>query len=313
MKNNKVKIVQEMTFYSLMAASLKGISQVIFIESVISGFIILVAITIANYTVGLIAIISSIIGTLMGRIGGGDKTALNQGLFGYNSVLIGIALTIYMTGGISWEVAFIGAALAAVITGAMMHFFKDMELPVLTFPFVAMTWIFLLASYHFNVLTISPQLTPQNLSGWELITEGSTDITSGLVEGIGQVYFQDKLLSGILILIAVFWANWKWGIYTLAGTAIGWLTAYILGPEVTLLNLGLYGYNAVLTMLAVGVVFDADRPFAPITSVVAAMVSVLLAAGLHSVLLPYGLPVLTMPFVIVTWVFLGARKQLPKI
>lgn len=313
MKNNKDKIGQEMTLYSLIAASLKGISQVIFVESVISGFIILVAITIADYTVGLIAIISSIIGTLIGRIGGGDKTALNQGLFGYNSVLIGIALAIYMTGRISWEIAFIGAAFAGIITGAMMHFLKDMELPVLTFPFVMMTWIFLLASYHFKILTISLQLTPQNLSGWELITEGSTDITSGLVGGIGQVYFQDKLLSGILILIAVFWANWKWGIYTLVGTAIGWLTAYILGPEVTLLNLGLYGYNAVLTMLAVGVVFDADHPFAPITGVIAAIASVLLAAGIHSVLLPYGLPVLTMPFVIVTWVFLGARKQLPRI
>ncbi|MCY8353618.1 urea transporter [Bacillus haynesii] len=35
-----------------------------------------------------------------------------------------------------------------------------------------------------------------------------------------------------------------------------------------------------------------------------------ITAGLSTYLLPYGLPVLTMPFVLCSWLFLGARKVL---
>ena len=44
-------------FTSIILASLKGISQVIFIENVVSGVLILIAITIASYELGIIALL----------------------------------------------------------------------------------------------------------------------------------------------------------------------------------------------------------------------------------------------------------------
>ena len=160
---------------------------------------------------------------------------------------------------------------------------------------------------------MSSELVPQDLSHWQLKTEGIINVIDGLVNGFGQVYFQHKLLPGILIILAVFWANRKFGIYTVIGTAISWLTAYVLGPEHNVLNLGLYGYNAVLTILAVASVFDADSPFAPMWGIVAAIITVPITAGMDTWLSPYGLPALTMPFVLVTWIFISARRVLPKL
>ena len=92
-------------FTSIILASLKGISQVIFIENVVSGVLILIAITIASYELGIITLLSSIIGTVIGKIGGAPKNSVRSGLYGYNSVLTGIALMLFLTGTSRWMIA----------------------------------------------------------------------------------------------------------------------------------------------------------------------------------------------------------------
>lgn len=313
MHDKKGRVMGKITFYYLISTALKSISQVILIENVISGLIILSAITIVNYQLGIVALVSGMIGTLIGYAGGADKNAVDQGLFGYNSVLIGLSLSLFLNGKVRWGIAFVGAAFATILTAAMMHFLKKIEIPVLTFPYIVLTWFFLLASYHLQIFKLTPELLPQILSHWSLHIEGDIKLIDGLVHGIGQVYFQSTFWAGIFILIAVFWGNWKFGIYTILGTIIGWCTAYALGAEYTLLNLGLYGYNAVLAILVVSQVNDDTCPFAPITGVIAAMITVPITASIDTWLMPYGLPGFTMPFVLVAWIFIGARKVLPKL
>lgn len=303
----------KITLNYLISATLKGISQVILIENVVSGSIILIAITIANYQLGIVALLSAIIGTLVAHATGGDKNVIEQGLYGYNSVLTGLALYLFLTGSMRIVIALLAAAFVVMFTASMMHFLKKLSIPVLTFPYIVLTWLSLLPSYHLYAFKMSSELVPQDLSHWKLKTEGIISVTDGLVNGFGQVYFQHKLLPSILIILAVFWANRKFGILVVIGTAISWLTAYVLGPEHNVLNLGLYGYNAVLTILAVGSIFDADRPFAQLWGIVAAIITVPITAGMDTWLSVYGLPTLTMPFVLVTWIFISARRVLPKL
>ncbi|MFC7393990.1 urea transporter [Scopulibacillus cellulosilyticus] len=313
MQNSKQSSFTNGAFFSLISASLKGISQVILIENALTGLIILIAIAIASLPIGIITIASALIGTLIGHAGGADQKTVKQGLFGYNSVLAGIALSLNLTGGQRWIIALAGAAVAALLTAAMMHVMRSSGIPVLTFPFIAVTWIVLLASYHLGLIKLSPNLVPQTLSHWKLSTIGHIDWKDGLVRGIGQIFLQDKFWSGIIILIGIFCAGWKLGLYTALGTVIGWVSAYMLGADITSINLGLYGYNAVLTIIAVAAVFDIRSRFAPLTGIIAAIVTVPITAGVDSYLLPFGLPALTMPFVLTSWLFIGARKVFPKL
>ena len=111
-----------------------------------------------------------------------------------------------------------------------------------------------------------------------------------------------------------FWAGWKFGLFAIIGNVVALLASYGLGGEHSLIFIGLYGYNAILACIAVAVVFRDERhPFAPVTGIIAACVTVPVTAGVTTWLLPYGLPALTMPFVLTTWMILAARKVLPKL
>lgn len=299
---------------SLITSSLKGISQVILIENAVTGLIILAAITISSYSLGIIAFFSAIIGTLIGKLGGAEQESISQGLYGYNSVLSGMALSLFLSGNDRWIIALIGAAIAAVFTAAMMHFMRQSGIPILTFPYIILTWFLLLTTYRLNTFKLSPDLVPQTLASWKLDIHGETHWLGGVVNGIGQIFFLDHpLLSGIFLFVAVCWAGWRFGIFTIIGTVAAFITAYGLGGEHHLINLGLYGYNAILTIIAVSVVFKEKERHGLLMGIIAACLTVPVTASIQTWLLPYGLPVLTMPFVLCTWLVLGARKLLPNL
>lgn len=302
------------SLFPLLSASLKGISQVFLIEKNITGFIILIAITVSSYSLGIITLLSAIIGTLVGKFGGADERLVNKGLMGYNSVLTGMALHLFLSGPYMWVVALVGSALAAIITAALMQFMGEIGIPILSFPYIILTWSILLATYKLDTIKLSPALTPQNLLNWEFNTGGKIHFIDYIFNGIGQIYFLANAPAGILIFIAVFWAGRKLGIYAAIGNVVAFLTAYILGGEHTLIMLGLYGYNAILTIVAVSVVFTNENSrITPLIGILAAVLSVPITASVSILLLPYGLPALTMPFVLSTWLILGARKVLPRL
>lgn len=300
--------------FRFLTVSLKGISQVILIENAVTGAIILLAIMVSSFSLGVIALLSAMIGALVGRLGGADDKLVNQGLFGFNSVLTGMALYLFLTGPYHWILSLIGAFLAAIVTAALMHVMKNTGLPVLTFPFVGLTLFTLLISYRLSAVHISNALVPQSLWQWKLDITGPFNLKEGIFTGIGQVFFLDYTISGILLFVAVFWAGWRYGLYALLGNAVALVTALVLGAERSLIFVGLYGYNGILTAIAVAVVFNTSkRQLSYVTGIFAACLTVPITSSLHSWLLPFGLPPLTMPFVLSTWIVLSARKVLPRL
>lgn len=302
--------------FSFISASLKSISQVILIENAVTGFIILIAITIDSYFLGTMTLLSAFIGTLIGKIGGVDKKSINQGIFGCNSVLTGIALSLYLTGSYQWVIALVGSAAAGILTASMIQIERKTGIPFLTLPFIILTWLMLLASYRLQVFKINPVLEPQDISKSpeKLHLKHEVDWLDGSVDGVGQIFFIDNNLSGVLIFIAIFWAGWKFGCFAVAGNLVALLTAYWLGGEHTFIFMGLYGYNGVLATFAVSKVFNTDHHWGAILpGIIAACFTVPLMAGISTWLSPYGLPALTMPFVLSTWILLSARKVMPRL
>ncbi|WP_143256242.1 urea transporter [Priestia aryabhattai] len=293
---------------------LRGISQVILIENAISGFLILLAIMIYSYSLGLMALLSSFLGTVVGKLGGADTKDINQGLFGYNSVLTGISLSLFLEGSFRWFIALSGAFIAAIFTAIVMHITKKVRIPTLTFPFIIVTWLILLSSYKLKALKLSPLLVPQDLVHWKLYISGNINWVEGVFSGIGQVFFLDHILSGIILFIAVFWSSWKFGVLAIIGNALALMTAYLLGAEHPLIIKGLYGYNAILTILAVGIVFSSpQKKYNFLSGFIATILTVPITASISIWLIPYGLPALTMPFVLSSWIFIGARNILPNL
>ncbi|WP_342511812.1 urea transporter [Sporosarcina sp. FSL K6-1522] len=295
----------------LIPASLRGFSQVMLIENTLSGCLILFGLVLYSPTFASIALLSSIVGTVTGYYYGGDKQAAHQGIYGFNSLLSGIAVTLFLQSDWRWMIALFAALLAALMMIGVTKILAKWNIPILTFPFVFVTWMGLLATYQINPVAINPAFVASSPVKWNLPMEHAPHFFLGLIKGVGEVFIIDSISAGSLILIALFVAGWRYGVYAIIGTFVSWLTALSFGVNTEMLDLGLYNYNAVLTMIAIGLAFDDKRRFL-LVGIFAAAMTVPITAGLDLLLNPLGLPILTFPFIISTWLFLAFRKALPK-
>lgn len=299
--------------YFLISASLKGFSQVLLVGNTFSGFLILIGITLFSPILGLMAFLSSLVGTLTGKYFGGDRFLIREGIYSFNSTLCGITAVLFLHGDKRWFIALFAAGLAALSMKMLTKILDKWNIPVLTIPFVIITWIGLLIAYRVDTLYMDPNFVISSPAMWNLPVEGTPTLLIGMIKGIGEVFVIDSLWTGSLILIALFWVGWRFGLYAIIGAFVSWLTAYFIGADSQSLNLGLYNYNAVLTIIAVSLVFDKKPKKTPLTGIIAATLTVPVTAGLELLLDPFGLPALTFPFILCTWLFVALRKYFPKI
>lgn len=134
-----------------------------------------------------------------------------------------------------------------------------------------------------------------------------------VLRGIGQVVFQNNPVSGLIILGALFFNSWIYGVICLLGAIVATLTARILDADDGLIADGLFGFNGALVGLALVAFTSANFRTGAVPSpamfvyivFAAAMTSVVFSA-LGTLLQPYKVAALTMPFVLVGWLFLFA-------
>ena len=164
--------------YLLISSSLKGFSQVILVDNAFSGLLILIGITLHSPVLGLMAFLSSLVGTITAQYCGGDSSMIRAGIYSFNSVLSGIAATLFLTGDTRWLIALLAAAVAALSMAMLAKWFAKLGVPVLTIPFVLITWIGLLVAYRTDVLNMDPGFVASSPARWNLPTEGTPDFIS---------------------------------------------------------------------------------------------------------------------------------------
>jgi urea transporter len=137
-----------------------------------------------------------------------------------------------------------------------------------------------------------------------------------VLRGIAQVVFQNNPVSGAVILAAIFYNSWIYGITCLFGTMISTATALLFKADKGLIKDGLFGFNGALIAIALVAYTSPNFTTGDVPNLhlciyivlCAAFTSVLMPA-LAAVLGPHNVPPLTMPFVLATWFFLGALLQ----
>ena len=114
---------------NLIRISLKGFSQVMLMDNAISGGLILLGITLHSPLLGLMALLSSMVGTLTGKYCGGDKIAVSQGIYGFNSILSGIAVMLFLQNDWNWLIALFAAVAAALLMVFLSKFLAKWNIP----------------------------------------------------------------------------------------------------------------------------------------------------------------------------------------
>ncbi len=283
---------------------LRGSSQVFLSSNRWTGFFFLVAVLIgaaesANASIALGAITGLIISTLTAIMFSYDRHSVEQGLWGYNAFLIGIAIpTFFEPTASMWILLAALTFLSVPTTKFLSARLKKHDIPVLTLPFVLLTWLAFALSDIFLLNSAQPSPTP-------LIEFGSAD---GFLKGFSQIFLINSLLSGFLIFIALFFTSKRFVIWSGIGGIISFIVAIVFSfPKAQVIN-GLWGYNPILTSVALGAALTMKKHqklFAILGIAFAMIIQIILAWALRGT----GLPILTVPFVLATWVCLAVDSR----
>jgi urea transporter len=299
--------------------NLRGIGQVMFQDSPVTGAIFLIAIAWGSYTAGvpqvaIAGVVAVIVATLTAQWLRVDEKSFASGLYGYNGVLVGLALATFLApSALLWVYVVLGAAVSVVVMLGTTNALKPWSVAELTFPFVITTWILLLATYGFSGLagTALPSgsvvipFQPYEASPLRLV-----ELVQGVFLSISQVFLKASGVAAVLLLAGLAVNSIAAAGFALAGAILAVSTAHLLGAESALITGGLLGFSPVLTAIALGTVFYQPSWRVAIYTAVGTIFTVIAQAALNVALTPFAIPALTAPFVLVTWLFLLPRQRL---
>ena len=266
---------------------LLGIGQVMFQNNIYSGILFLGGIFYNSWLLGLAAVLGTIISTAVAQILKYPKQDIQNGLYGFNGALTGIAVFCFFEVNLMSVSALV---LGAFLSTPLSHFLKKLISPF-TAPFVIVTWLLIYSLLFLFQVPLLSSTAP---------TETHLQISSALANSFGQVMFQENVITGILFLLAIFINNKLMALYALFAAVLGSLSGWIFGEPFANINSGLMGYNAILC--AIALYGKKRRDFIWITG------AIILSTILNIVLAKTGIFTLTAPFVLATWIILTLQK-----
>jgi urea transporter len=299
--------------------NLRGVGQVMFQDNPLSGLLFLIAISWGSFaggvpqvaTGGLLALVAGTLTAYWLRV---DRAALQAGLFGFNAYLTGLALPTFLApSSLLWVYVAFGGAVSVVATLAFMNVFKSWGVAALTAPFVLVAWLMLLASNAFAGLEISALPISGLVSSIDPAAANPLrfgDFVQGVLQSISQVFLKGNGFSALLLILGLALNSVAAAVFAVLGAVVAVVTAHLLGAESELITGGLLGFSPLLTAIALGCVFHQPGPRTFVYALLGTVFTVIAQGAMNMALTPFGIPTLTGPFVLVTWLFLLPRLQL---
>jgi urea transporter len=299
---------------------LRGIGQVCFMNNPVTGLAILVAMFVGEAWLGFAGALGVVVSTLTAIVIGMDRGAIRAGLYGFNGVLVGAGLSLFLQP--DWDVLVIvwivvGAFFSTILHAALANVFLGAwAVPPFTLAFNFITLIFLIGALNFAngrvgdlIAPADPQVTAGE--GSNALRSAADAVTSNNVEGvlnaifrgISQLFFANSVVAGIIIIVGIAVCSRIAAIFALVGSTVGMLTGLALGANGVAIYNGLWGFNSFDAALAVGGVFFVLTWRSGVLAVACGVLAALLFGAIASLFTPWGLPALTLPFCFATLAF----------
>ena len=297
--------------------TLRGCAQVMFQNNPLTGLLFFAAIFVGALGEGNPAMaFGSVLGTAVATFTGmhlKDRTSWKAGLYGYNGCLVGAALPTFLAvTPILWLCIILGSVVSVIVTICIADILKTWKVAALTAPFVLVTWTMLLASYAFGGLTSSalpvPNL-PHDLVAYNSSLFDGIDLFKSTFYGISEVFLISTVIGSVLFLAGLAVSSLWAAVFGLLGSLLAVLVAVVLQAEHASINNGLYAFSAVLTAIALGSTFNKPSWRVLIYTLIGVIFTVFVQGALNTVLAPIGIPTLTMPFVLASWLFLVPNQD----
>lgn len=294
---------------SFMDAVLRGIGQVMFQNNRYAGLLFLAGVGVQSWHCAVAMVLGTVVSTGAACVLGVERSALRDGLYGFNGALVGVAAAVFFqpTGGM-WAVLVAGAIASTVVMSALSALLARWSIAALTAPFVFTMWVLLSAAPQFVGLASDGQVSlPSAVASAGTLTQSTW--WEGTLHGIGQVFLQENWLTGALIGGGLLVSSRRAFLAAIFGAVSALVVAWALGAEEVALRAGLFSFNSVLVAIALGSTFLPKGARFLAYAALATVLTPLVHAAVASALTSHGVPALTFSFVIVTWAFLLARPR----
>lgn len=284
---------------------LRGASQVMFQRNALTGLLFLVGIFWGAYStnspaVGWGALLGVMVSTSTGFILNLRPDEGNDGLWGFNGILVGCAMPTFLgESPAMWISLMLCAALTTWVREGLNNVMRSWKVNSFTFPFVICTWLFLLAAARMHSLDIDP--TTPHLGEYTLTLNS---LLRAWMRGIGQVFLIDSPATGLIFLIALAISNRWAAIWAAIGSGVALGVAILMGTSPYAAAHGLYSFSAVLTAIALATTFYRPSWRSALWALMGVVITLFSQAAMDSVLSHFGLATLTAPFCLTTWIFL---------
>ena len=296
----------------LMDSSLRGVGQVLFLNSPTSGMMILGGLAVGDPYLSVLAATGAATAGAAAQGAGLDRSALGDGLWGYNGCLVGCAAAVFVnplpsvatitmasaagavSGGLATTV--VGAAATPFVAGALKPALGSVPQFTLAFNLVTLSMLLRTRPLLPPPVVVDAELSEAAVETAAANMNGFVDVVlQGPLKGISQIFVVESSLTGAAILGGI--AMYSRGLagHTLMGSTIGAATGLLLGADVSSVSMGLWSFNSALTSLGIGV-FYVNSPQVIALSAGGAGATAAVFGAMSTVFGAYGSPCLTLPF-----------------
>ncbi|ALO35857.1 hypothetical protein CMT41_14855 [Colwellia sp. MT41] len=277
---------------------LRSFGQVMLQGNAITGLLFLLGIGLSSPTMLLGSILATISGLAVAKLCRFDLTTMENGLYGFNAVLVGVAVFYFLPVSLtSLLIVIFGGAFSTALTHFMLV--RLTSVPAFTTPFILSTWGLLLfidyAKLSTVPSTVSSTVLSSDLAGYSFSGLNSAtlvDYFQASMRGISQVMLQDYWLTGVFFLCAIFIHCRTAALWAFIGSTVGLLLATGFNFPHEKVMMGLYGFNSCLVAIALVGRYE-NKPWL-------IMLAILLAVVFTRAFEWLSIPALTAPFVIST-------------
>jgi urea transporter len=307
-------------FPAFLSSIVNSYTQIFFSNSRIFA-LILIAVSFFDLWAGMSGLVAVMVSNGMAYLIGFNRQHIRNGLYGFNSLLVGLGLGVfYQAGPEFFIVLFFSALLTLLITVGMEGVIGKYGLPYLSMPFLLGVWLVSLAARQFTSLQVSERGIYMMNEMYELGGPGMLDAynwfgTMGLPESLrlyfkslGAIFFQYHLFAGVLIAVGLLIHSRIAFLLSLTGFFAAYLYYMVIGANIHELSYDYIGFNYILTAIAIGGFFIIPSWWSFLWVILLTpLISILLTSStaLFSI---FQLSVYSLPFNIIVLVFLYALK-----
>lgn len=286
-------------------AVLVAYGQLLFADHAGVGLLILIA-TLTAPRAGLNGLAAVLLAQGLVRLLGLSEAAAARGRYGYAPLLVGLALGTSFEPGAGAVALLVLAVVAVIFLEAALESLLGavFGLPVLSLPFVLVTWLALAAAPLAEVVArTTPELVPAAGPAW------LPAVATLWLRSLGAIFFTPTVAAGALVAAALILHSRIAVMLSLLGLAItSLLTTFVFDFASDGALLMLHA-NAMLAAVALGGVWFVPQRSAFALAGMAALLTAIGTAGALALLRPLGLPVLILPFNVTMLVALAAMRQ----